>query len=193
MKAAIKTSIIATSKAFGFAALLAGIALIVPASASANTLVSSTPLSGSVLTEAPNTVTLVSASPLLDQGSEVSVTDSMGNRVDDGSLTVSDVNAIVGMKPLTATGVYTVSYNLLALNDDPLTGSFTFTYNAPAVISSATPTPTTVSPTAAPVSHGMTDNLVIGSLVISIFIFIFLVWYAYRLFSISQAKKRKRK
>lgn len=183
----------AALKAASFAVLVAGFALISQASAQANTLVSSTPLAGSVLTETPNTVTLVSTSPLLDQGNEVSVTDSMGNRVDDGSLTVSDVNAIVGMKPLTATGVYTVTYTLLALNDDPLTGSFTFTFNAPAVISSATPTPTIVSPTATPVSHGTTDNLVIGSLVISFFIFIFLVWYAYRLISLSQAKKRKHK
>ena len=184
---------IAAKKAAGFAVLLAGFALIAPASALANALVSSTPLSGTVLTVTPNAVTLVTQSTLLDQGNEVSVTDSMGNRVDDGSLTISDVNAIVGMKPLTATGVYTVSYTLLALNDDPLTGTFTFTFNAPAVISSASPTPTVVSPTAIPTSHGTTDNLVIGSLVISSFIFIFLVWYAYRLITVSQAKKRKRK
>jgi methionine-rich copper-binding protein CopC len=184
---------IAAKKAACLAVLLVGLALVAPTSASANTLVSSTPPSGSVLTETPNTVTLVSQSPLLDQGNEVSVTDSMGNRVDDGSLTISDVNAIVGMKPLTSTGVYTVSYTLLALNDDPLTGTFTFTFNAPAVITSASPTPSVVSPSATAVSGGATDNLVIGSLVISFFIFIFLVWYAYRLFSISQTKKRKRK
>lgn len=184
---------IAAKKTAYFAVLLTGFALLAPSSAQANTLVSSTPLAGSVLTETPNTVTLVTQSPLLDQGNQVSVTDSMGNRVDDGSLTISDVNAIVGMKPLTATGVYTVSYTLLALNDDPLTGTFTFTFNAPPVITTASPTPTLVSPTSVPVSHGTTDNLVIGSLVLSFFIFIFLVWYAYRLYSLSQAKKRKRK
>ena len=166
------------------------ILLTSPSSAMANSIVSSSPSAGSVLVTAPNAVTITTAASLMDQGNTVTVTDSQGARVDDGSLAISDVTAIVGMKPITQTGVYTVSYNLLALNDTPLTGTFTFVYNAPAVITTPTPTAT---PTLLPVpsTNTSTDSLIIVLLVASGVIFLLLVWYA--IYIIREFKNRKPK
>ena len=172
-----------------------GLAVIVvafPSSAMANSVVSSSPIAGSVLVTAPNAVTITTATTLMDQGNTVTVTDSQGKQVDDGSLAISDATAIIGMRPLTQTGVYTVTYSLLALNDAPLTGTFTFVYNAPAVIT--TPTPT-ASPTLLPVpsTNTSTDSLIIVLLVASGVIFLLLVWYAVYIIREFRNKKPKRK
>lgn len=163
---------------------------LAPGVASANTLVSTSPKANAVLVVAPNSAAIKTAVALMDQGNSVTVTDSMGNRMDDGSITIAGETAIVGIKPLTATGVYAVSYTLLAVNEDPLTGTFRFTFNAPAVIKSATPTPSTsISPIV--VANSSADTLVYGLLILSAVIFVLLVWYAIRIFG-QFSKKRKR-
>ena len=118
------------------------LSLLLPAPAHANSLVSTSPASGAVLVVAPNAVSIVGSSPLQADGNQLSVTDPKGVAVDDGSVTVADASVVVGLKPLTTAGVYTVSYTLLATGEKPLQGSYTFLYNAPADMASASPTPT---------------------------------------------------
>ena len=114
----------------------------------------------------------------------------MGNRVDDGSITINDVTAIVGMKNLTNTGVYTVNYTLFAQNDDPISGTYTFTFNAPVAVISPTATPSSTSSDMVPTANSSTDTLVYGLLVAAVAVFLLLVWYAIRL---AQSSKKKRK
>lgn len=158
----------------------------------ANSIVSTDPVANSTLTESPSSVSIITGATLLDQGNTLTVTDSMGNRVDDGSITINDVAAIVGMKPLTATGVYTVSYTLLTPNDDPLTGTYTFSFTAPAAISSPTPTVVVASPSATPAATGSADKLVYAMLFAAGVVALLLLWYAYRLIAPVIAKRRKR-
>jgi methionine-rich copper-binding protein CopC len=111
-------------------------------SASANSLTSTTPISGAILNSAPSAVTLVTQSPLANMGSEITVSDPNGAKVDDGTLTIDGNSAVVGLLPLTEKGIYTVNYSLITDNDVPLTGSYTFTFNAPDKITTPAPTKT---------------------------------------------------
>ena len=165
----------------------------VPSSALANSLVSTSPTSGAVLVAAPNAVSVIGESTLEADGNQLSVLDPKGNPVDDGSVTVADTSLVVGLKPLTAAGVYTVSYTLLATGEDPLQGSFTFVFNAPATIASATPTPSTtvVKPTTQTgSSHGAAIFVVVIFLA-GCAVLLFLIWYARALWNQKQKKKRK--
>jgi methionine-rich copper-binding protein CopC len=163
--------------------------LITPASA--NTLASTSPAANAVLTVTPNAVSVTATSPLIDQGNSVVVTDPSGVEVDDGSLAVNGTTAVAGMKPLTTSGTYTVTYTLLADGDTPLTGNFTFTFNAPTAISSPTPAPTVTSGATAVPSTG-TSGIVIGLLVMAAIVAVLLVWYARETFGGRKKKSRKR-
>ncbi len=165
----------------------------IPSPALANSLVSTSPTSGAVLVAAPNAVSVIGASALEADGNQLSVLDPKGNPVDDGSVTVADTSLVVGLKPLTVAGVYTVSYTLLATGEDPLQGSFTFVFNAPATIASATPTPSTtvVKPTTQTgSSHGAAIFVVVIFLA-GCAVLLFLIWYARALWNQKQKKKRK--
>jgi len=105
----------------------------------ANSLTSTSPISGAILNVAPSAITLTTQAPLADMGSEISVTDPNGSKVDDGTLTIDGNSAVVGVLPLTEKGIYTVQYSLITDNDIPVTGSYTFTFNAPDKI--VTPAP----------------------------------------------------
>lgn len=108
----------------------------------ANTLTSTSPISGVILSTAPSSVSLTTELPLASMGSEIKVTDSKGARVDDGALTIDGVSAVVGLLNLTEKGIYTVEYSLITDNDVPLTGLYTFIYNAPDKITTPKPTQT---------------------------------------------------
>jgi methionine-rich copper-binding protein CopC len=174
--------------------LSAFIALGLPA-AQANTIVSSVPAIGAVLSIAPNAVSVTAATTLLADGNSLAVTNSKGTQVDDGSLTISDTTAVVGLKPLTATGIYTVSYTLLSATDTPLTGSYTFLFNAPAIIStpSSAPTSTTSSVTTPQhtTSNGAANVAVLVFVGLATVVALFLIWYA-RLIWIQSRRARKR-
>ena len=143
-----------------------------PLSAFANQLVMTTPAQNSVLTIAPNQVTVTSAGSLQDMGNQLSVTAPDGSRVDDGSITVVDKSLTVGLKPLTMGGTYRVDYELISINDSPLQGTFTFIFNAPAVIASPSAAPV-VSEEPQPTSSSRTaDYFVIGLLVLAFFVLI---------------------
>lgn len=152
------------------------------ASACANSLITTSPISGSTLTTPPSSVTLTAQVALIADANEITVTDPSGIRVDDGTITVEDVNATVGLKPLTASGIYQVAYVLYSEGEVPLQGTYTFSFSAPSVIkpSEATPTPTQ-SQTPASSSWG-TNFFVIAMLVFAFFVFVGLIFYARKLF-----------
>ncbi len=174
--------------------LLAGGLILTPPSASANTLTDSSPSAGAVLASAPNAVSVTGTSTLTDQGTTLSVTDPTGLQVDDGSLTINDTTAVIGLKPLTAAGVYTVSYTLVSDTDIPLSGSYTFLFNAPASISS--PSPSATQSTAAPSPNKVThtaDIFVILLMVLAVFVAIFLLWYARMIIRETKDSKRRKR
>jgi methionine-rich copper-binding protein CopC len=170
---------------FRITAILLLIFLGIP-SASANTLVSTSPISGSTLSISPTNVTVTGNVTLLadaPDANSITVTDPNGIRVDDGTITISDMSAIVGIKPLVESGMYTVTYFLASEGDIPLEGSFTFKYQAPSVISTANPTPEpTQSQTPAGSSWG-TNFFVIVLLLLAILVTVGLSLYARKLFA----------
>ena len=169
-------------------AILATAALItllfVPA-AQANTLVATSPIAGSTLKAGPSAITITTEFPLIEEGNEIVVTDPNGKRVDTGILTVLGTDAVAEMKPLETSGLYKVSYLLLAEADIPLEGSFTFTYSAVVLSTpsaSATPQPS-ASATAQPVGSNFGTNLfVIFLLGLSILVLIGMGAYARKIF-----------
>jgi len=185
------------STRFG-AVALAALSLLAVGSqgASANSVVSSVPAVGAVLTQAPNAVSVTAATTLLADGNSLSVTDPNGVQVDDGSLTISDTTAVVGLKPLTVTGIYTVSYSLLSATDDPLTGSYTFLFNAPAVVTtpSAIPTPTATSIAIPKKSSGSSaaSITVLVFVGLATIVALFLIWYARMIWKQSRKARKRR-
>ena len=154
--------------------------------ASANTLVSTNPISGSTLSVSPTNVTVTGQVALLadpPDASSITVTDPNGVRVDDGTIYISDLSATVGVRPLVESGMYTVTYSLAAEGDAPLEGSFTFKYQAPSVISTANPSPVpTQSQTPASSSWG-TNLFVIVLLIVALLVTVGLSLYARKLFA----------
>jgi hypothetical protein len=125
-------------------------------------------------------VALIADAP---DANSITVTDPNGIRVDDGTITISDVSATVGIRPLVETGMYTVTYFLLSEGEVPLEGSFTFKYQAPSVISTANPTPEpTQSQTPASSSWG-TNFFVIVLLLLAVLVTVGLSLYARKLFA----------
>jgi hypothetical protein len=117
----------------------------------------------------------------MDAGNEVVVTDPSGIRVDDGTLTIAGSEAIVGLKNLIRSGVYTVTYTLLAENDAPLTGTFTFNFAVPTVTATVAPEP---SATATPSGNNAgTTIFVLGLLLAALVVTVALARYARKLYS----------
>ena len=161
------------------------ITLLVAPAAQANTLVATSPIAGSTLKAGPSAITITTEFPLIEEGNEIIVTDPNGKRVDTGILTVLGTDAVAEMKPLETSGLYKVSYLLLAEADIPLEGSFTFTYSAVVLSTpsaSAIPQPS-VSATAEPVGSNFGTNLfVIFLLGLSILVLIGMGAYARKIF-----------
>ena len=161
------------------------ITLLFAPAAQANTLVATSPIAGSTLKAGPSAITITTEFPLIEEGNEIVVTDPNGKRVDTGILTVLGTDAVAEMKPLETSGLYKVSYLLLAEADIPLEGSFTFTYSAvvlstPSV--SATPQPS-ASATAEPVGSNFGTNLFVISLLgLSILVLVGMGAYARKIF-----------
>ena len=153
--------------------------------AQANTLVATSPIAGSTLKAGPSAITITTEFPLIEEGNEIVVTDPNGKRVDTGILTVLGTDAVAEMKPLETSGLYKVSYLLLAEADLPLEGSFTFTYSAVVISTpsaSAIPQPS-ASSTAEPVGSNFGTNLfVIFLLGLSILVLIGMGAYARKIF-----------
>jgi copper resistance protein C len=170
------------TRAREFLAAIALLGFLGISTAGANSLINTSPISGSTVTTAPMSVTLTTQVALLPDANEIVVTDPAGVRVDDGTLTMTDLSATIGLKPLVDSGIYRVSYTLYSEGDAPLEGSFTFNFSAPTVISpnEASPTPTE-SQTPASSSWG-TSVFIIFLLIMAFFVFIALALYARKLF-----------
>jgi methionine-rich copper-binding protein CopC len=164
-------------------ALIAGFTLtlftLIPAQA--NSLVATSPISGSTTTIAPTSVSVTAQIALLDEGNEITVTDPAGNRVDDGTITVDQMNVSVGLQALVDAGIYRVSYILLTDGEDPLEGSFTFNFSSPNVIEPAPEPSPTQSVQSAGSSWG-TNVFVISLLVLAFLVLVGLSLYARKLF-----------
>ncbi len=161
------------------------ITLLFAPAAQANTLVATTPIAGSTLKAGPSAITITTEFPLIEEGNEIVVTDPNGKRVDTGILTVLGTDAVAEMKPLETSGLYKVTYLLLAEADIPLEGSFTFTYSAVVISTpsaSAAPQPST-SATSEPIGSNFGTNLfVIFLLGLSILVLIGMGAYARKIF-----------
>jgi hypothetical protein len=117
----------------------------------------------------------------MDMGNEITVTDPAGRRVDDGTLTVAGNDIIIGMKPITESGVYKVSYNIISEMDVPLEGSFIFNFSTPTISVPQEVVPST--PTKVEGSDFATNLFVIGLLVTSLIVLIALALYARKIFN----------
>jgi len=154
--------------------------LINPQTAFANSLVSTSPVSGASLDSAPSAVTITTEVALLDDGNEVIVTDPAGVRVDDGALAIDGVNVLIGLKPLVKTGIYTVNYSLFAENDVPLVGTFTFNFAEPTIIAPVVPEPT---PAPTPSGNNLgTTIFVLGLLLAAVVVTLALAKYARKIY-----------
>lgn len=158
-----------------------GLTFLAAAPASANSLVATSPIAGSTLKVAPSAVTISVEVTPMDMGNEITVTDPAGRRVDDGTLTVAGNDLIVGMKPITDSGVYKVTYNIISEMDLPLEGSFVFNFSTPTISAPVEVVPTT--PAKVEGSDFATNLFVIGLLVASLAVLIALALYARKLFN----------
>ena len=112
--------------------------------------------------------------------------------VDDGSITINENSAEVGLTELIKTGVYTVNYTLISDTEDPLTGSYTFMFNAPSSLGTPDPAPTTGNTIQVDRNlNGGSNAFVYTLLVLAAFVFIFLIWYAKQSFGGQRKPKRK--
>jgi len=157
-----------------------GISVFMAGPALANSLVATSPIAGATLKVAPSAVTITVEVTPMDMGKEITVTDPAGRRVDDGTITVAGNDIIVGMKEITESGVYKVSYNILSEMDSPLDGSFIFNFSTPSISTPEEVVPAT--PAKAGGSDFGTNLFVIGLLVISFAVLVFLAFYARKIF-----------
>lgn len=164
------------------ALLLLAIVTVSMVSASANSLITTSPTSGSTLTTAPSSVTLTAQFALIPDASELIVTDPAGIRVDDGTMSVNEVSASIGLKPLTESGIYRVSYTLYSEGDLPLEGSFTFNFSIPNAVTSPEPTPTPTQSHIPASSSWGTNVFIIAVLVLAFFVLVGLSLYARKIF-----------
>jgi methionine-rich copper-binding protein CopC len=158
-----------------------GLTFFISSPALANSLVATSPIAGSTLKVAPSAVTISVEITPMDMGNEITVTDPAGRRVDDGTLTVAGNDLIVGMKPITDSGVYKVSYNIISEMDVPLEGSFVFNFSTPTISVPQEVIPST--PAKVDGSDFGTNLFVIGLLVASFVILIALALYARKIFN----------
>ena len=158
-----------------------GLTFLIASPAFANSLVATSPIAGATLKVAPSAVTISVEITPMDMGNEITVTDPAGRRVDDGTLTVAGNDIIIGMKPITDSGVYKVSYNIISEMDVPLEGSFIFNFSTPTISVPQEVIPST--PAKVEGSDFATNLFVIGLLVTSLVVLIALALYARKIFN----------
>jgi len=146
----------------------------------ANSLVATSPIAGATLKVSPSAVTISVEVTPMDMGNEITVTDPAGRRVDDGTLAVAGNDIIVGMKPITESGTYKVSYNIISEMDLPLVGSFNFIFSTPSISTPEEVVPST--PAKVEGSDFGTNLFVIGLLVASFVVLVTLALYARKIF-----------
>jgi methionine-rich copper-binding protein CopC len=138
------------------------------------------PAIDSTIAVPPNFVTITADRELLEFGNEITVISPSNLRVDDGLLTVNGKTISVGLGELTESGKYLVEYELVAENEVPLFGNYSFTFQAPPAINQPTPDPTQPNSEESERELGSsaTDYLVIGLLVFTFFLLMWLARFA---------------
>jgi len=156
----------------------------------ATSVVNTSPTAGSVLSVSPTAVTVKANANLLAGANDLTVVDPNGTRVDDGSVQIQGAVLMVGLKVLKSSGLYTVNYTLMAIDDAPIDGSFTFLYNAPDEMALPTPSPTETGLATSSDANHVTDIFVIALMVFAFVLLIFLSRYAKQTFN-TPTKSRK--
>lgn len=131
------------------AALLAAFAAVLFLAAPAHAhdeLVSSNPADGAVLDAAPSEIELVFSSELMDLGNQVIVEDSAGKNVAESEPVLTRETLVQSVPALDA-GEYKVNWRAVSSDGHPITGTFSFTVNAPA---GESPSPAATESAAAP-------------------------------------------
>ena len=153
-------------------------------SATAVEVVSTSPSIDGTVAVSPNFVSITADQELLEFGNELVVISPSNERVDDGLLTVSGSTLSVGLTELRESGKYLVEYELLVADEAPVFGNFSFTYQAPPSIDEVDESPTPDSNGSSDddqpreVGSSTTDYLVIGLLVFTFFILMWLARFA---------------
>ena len=158
--------------------------------AAATSVVNTSPTAGSVLSVSPTAVTVKANANLLVGANDLTVVDPNGTRVDDGSIQIQGAVLMVGLKALKSSGLYTVNYTLMAIDEEPIDGSFTFLYNAPDELTLPTPSPTESELATSSDANHVTDIFVIALMVFAFVLLVFLSRYAKQTFNTS-TKPRK--
>lgn len=97
-----------------------------PASAHAS-VVSSTPAPGAHLTRAPSSVTVVFDQPVKPDGDALTVLDSTGSNVDEGSFSHVSPNVLsVSLRPSLGQGAYVWNYTVTSLDGHVVSGGVVF-------------------------------------------------------------------
>lgn len=165
-------------------------------------LISAEPAVDSTINTAPSAITLTFSSEVTDTGSSMSVRAPSGMSVDDGSLLIDGANALIGLKKLNEGGRYTVAYQIMSVDGELLSGTYSFTYDAPAVITTPSASPSTsASVDASQASPGKatgkssraTDIFMIALLIASFVVLIVISRSLRKGSSSSKSKSKKRK
>lgn len=173
---------------------LAIISLLGTSPAFATSIITTSPTAGSILNLSPSAISIKANADLVEGANTVEVISPEGIRVDDGAIQIQGQVILVGLKPLQTSGTYTVSYTLMAIDEELTSGTFTFIYNAPDEVSLPTPTPTaSEDPLASNNPNRLTDLFVIGLMVFAFIVLVFLSRYAKQTFNTPSKPKTPRK
>lgn len=173
---------------------LAIISLLGTSLAFATSIITTSPTAGSILNLSPSAISIKANADLVEGANTVEVISPEGIRVDDGAIQIQGQVILVGLKPLQTSGTYTVSYTLMAIDEESTSGTFTFIYNAPDEVSLPTPTPTvSEDPLASNNPNRLTDLFVIGLMVFAFIVLVFLSRYAKQTFNTPSKPKTPRK
>ena len=173
---------------------LAIISLLGTSPAFATSIITTSPTAGSILNLSPSAISIKANADLVEGANTVEVTSPEGIRVDDGAIQIQGQVILVGLKPLQTSGTYTVSYTLMAIDEESTSGTFTFIYNTPDEVSLPTPTPTvSKDPLASNNPNRLTDLFVIGLMVFAFIVLVFLSRYAKQTFNTPSKPKTPRK
>jgi copper resistance protein C len=173
---------------------LAIISLLGTSPSFATSIITTSPTAGSILNLSPSAISIKANADLVEGANTVEVISPEGIRVDDGAIQIQGQVILVGLKPLQTSGTYTVSYTLMAIDEESTSGTFTFIYNAPDEVSLPTPTPTvSEDPLASNNPNRLTDLFVIGLMVFAFIVLVFLSRYAKQTFNMPSKPKTPRK
>ena len=121
------------------------------------------PAAKAQLTAAPTEVVLHFSEPPVPGGTAIAVKDPEGLSVVAGAAALSGSDATVALKPLTASGTYTVSYRSVSDDGHTITGTYTFDLALPSPSASETATASASSSPTQPAAPSQSEAVVPGT------------------------------